>query len=165
MNNSLHISSPSPGYSNDDSIIIEQDCDVSIEFILAKTVFDNSSEFSFKIRVSKISGTKNNFTLRAKIEDLNGKLIREYRPFTNQSITRQRTTSSFTPNLEEGKSYFMGSNVTTQCNDTNMNNNFDNRLITIKGKPLREDSSVDIEKFFNLETDKKAKFGQTIRKK
>jgi len=163
VNISLHKSSPSPGYSNDDSIISEQGCDYAVEFILAKTVFENSSEFSFRIRASKIIGTKTNFTLRAKIEDLNGKLIREYRPFTNQSITRQRTSSEFTPRLGEGKSFFMGSNVTTQCNDTNMDNNFDTRLITIKGKPLREDSSIDIEKVFDLGTDKKAKFGQIIR--
>jgi len=50
-----------------------------------------------------------------------------------------------------------------QCNDTNSNNNFDTRIITIKGKPLREDSSIDIEKIFDLGSDKKAKFGQTIR--
>jgi len=163
LNNSLHTSNPSPGYVNDDSIIIEQGCDYAVEFILAKTVFDNSSEFSFKIRASKVSGRKTNFTSRGKIEDLNGKLIREYKPFTNQSITKQRTSTEYTPNLGEGKSYFMDSNITVQCNDTNTKNNFDARIITIKGKPLREDSSIDIEKIFDLGVDKKAKFGQIIR--
>ena len=57
----------------------------------------------------------------------------------------------------------MDSNITVQCNDTNLQNNFDTRIITIKGKPLREDSSIDIEKIFDLGKDKKAKFGQTIR--
>ena len=161
LNGSLHKANPTPGFANDGSLL--SGCDYAVEFILAKTVFDNSSEFSFRIRTSKISGQKTNFTLRAKIEDLNGKLIREYKPFTNQSITRQRTSSEFTPNLEEGKSYFMDSNVTVQCNDTNSKNNFDTRIITIKGKPLREDSSIDIEKIFDLGKDKKAKFGQTIR--
>jgi len=163
VNNTLHKSNPTPGFVNDDSIIIEQGCDYAVEFILAKTVFDNSSDFSFRIRVSKIKGTKTNFTSRAKIEDLNGKLIREYKPFTNQPITKQRTSTEYPPNLEEGKSFFMDSNITVQCNDTNTKNNFDTRIITIKGKPLREDSSVDIEKVFDLGTDKKAKFGQNIR--
>jgi len=161
LNGSLHKSNPTPGFVNDGSLL--SGCDYAVGFILAKTVFENSSEFSFKIRTSKISGQKTNFTMRAKIEDLNGKLIKEYRPFTNQSITKQRTTSGFTPNLEEGKSYFMESNITTECNDTNEKNNFDTRLITVKGKPLREDSSIDIEKIFDLGNDKKAKFGQTIR--
>jgi hypothetical protein len=163
LNESLHKADPSPGFANDESVIIDQGCDFAVEFILAKTVFDNSSEFSFKIRASKVSGQSTNFTMRAKIEDLNGKLMKEYKPFTNTSITKQRTSSEYTPNLEEGKSYFMGSNITTQCNDTNIENNFDTRLITIKGKPLQESSSIDIAKIYDLGTDKKAKFGQTIR--
>ena len=163
VNTTLLKSNPSPGFVNDESIITEQGCDYAVEFILAKTVFDNSSDFSFKIRISKVSGQKTNFTSRAKIEDLNGKLIREYKPFTNQSITKQRTSTRYTPNLEEGKSFFMDSNITVQCNDTNTKNDFDKRIITIKGKPLREDSSIDIEKVFDLGTDKKAKFGQIIR--
>jgi len=161
VNNTLFKSNPTPGFANDESLL--SGCDYAVAFILAKTVFENSSEFSFKIRASKVSGQKTNFTSRAKIEDLNGKLIREYKPFTNQSITKQRTSTEYTPNLEEGKSYFMDSNITVQCNDTNTKNDFDTRIITIKGKPLREDSSIDIEKVFDLGSDKKAKFGQTIR--
>jgi len=163
INNSLFKSNPTPGFTNDETLL--SGCDYAIGFILTKTVFENSSEFSFKIRASKVSGSSTNFTSRAKIEDLNGKLIREYKPFTNQSITRQRTSTEYTPNLEEGKSYIMNSNITLQCNDTNTINNFDIRIITIKGKPLREDSSIDIEKIFDLGTDNIAKFGQTIRVK
>ncbi|MEK6869065.1 MAG: hypothetical protein AABX74_02460, partial [Nanoarchaeota archaeon] len=117
----------------------------------------------FKIRASKVSGSSTNFTSRAKIEDLNGKLIREYSPFTNESITKQRTSTEFTPNLDEGKSYLMDSNITVQCNDTNKNNNFDTRVITIKGKPLQEESSISIENILDLGVDKKAKFGQIVR--
>ena len=161
INGSLFKSDPTPGFANDESLL--SGCDYAVEFILAKTVFDNSSEFSFKIRASKISGSSTNFTLRAKIEDLNGKLVREYSPFTNETITKQRTSAEFTPNLEEGRSYFMDSNVTVQCNDTNENNNFDARIVTIKGKPLQEESSIGIENILDLGSDKKAKFGQTVR--
>ena len=165
VNTTLFKSNPTPGFANDESIITEQGCDYAVEFIVAKTIFDNSSDFSFKIRTSKISGSSTNFTSRAKIEDLNGKLIKEYKPFTNQSITKQRTSTTYTPNLEEEKSYFMDSNITVQCNDTNIENNFDNRIITIKGEPLQEESSIDIAKVYDLGSDKKAKFGQTIRLK
>jgi len=65
--------------------------------------------------------------------------------------------------LEEGKSYILDSNITVRCNDTDTDNDFDTRIITIKGKPLREDSSIDIEKIFDLGSDKAAKFGQNIR--
>ena len=165
VNTTLFKSNPTPGFANDESIITEQGCDYAVDFIIAKTIFDNSSDFSFKIRTSKISGSSTNFTSRAKIEDLNGKLIKEYKPFTNQSITKQRTSTTYTPNLEEEKSYFMDSNITVQCNDTNIENNFDNRIITIKGELLQEESSIDIAKVYDLGSDKKAKFGQTIRLK
>ncbi|MAH02096.1 hypothetical protein CMO87_02600, partial [Candidatus Woesearchaeota archaeon] len=165
VNTTLFKSNPTPGFANDESIITEQGCDYAVDFIIAKTIFDNSSDFSFKIRASKISGSSTNFTSRAKIEDLNGKLIKEYKPFTNQSITKQRTSTTYTPNLEEEKSYFMDSNITVQCNDTNIENNFDNRIITIKGELLQEESSIDIAKVYDLGSDKKAKFGQTIRLK
>lgn len=159
--NSLFKSNPTPGFANDESLT--SSCDYAVEFILSKTVFENASEFSFKIRASKVSGSSTNFTSRVKIEDLNGKLIREYEPFTNESITKQRTSAEFTPNLEEGRSYFMDSNITVQCDDTNKNNNFDTRIITIKGKPLQEESSISIENILDLGSDKKAKFGQTVR--
>ena len=161
INHSLFKSNPTPGFANDESLL--SGCDYAVEFILAKTVFDNSSEFSFKIRASKVSGSSTNFTSRAKIEDLNGKLIREYEPFTNEPITKQRTSTEYTPNLEDGKSYFMGLNVTVQCSDTNEDNNFDTRIITIRGKPLQEESSISIENILDLGSDKKAKFGQIVR--
>ncbi|MBI2522788.1 lamin tail domain-containing protein [Candidatus Woesearchaeota archaeon] len=161
INNTLYKSNPTPGFANDESLL--SGCDYAVEFILAKTVFDNSSEFSFKIRASKVSGIPTNFTARAKIEDLNGKLIREYAPFTNESITKQKTSTGYTPNLEEGKSYFMDSNITAECSDTNLGNNFDTRIITIKGKPLQEESSISIENILDIGSDKKAKFGQTVR--
>ena len=163
VNGSLHKSNPTPGFSNDGSIIIEEDCDYAVNFILSKTLFGNSSDFTFKMRASKISGTATNFTMRAKIEDLNGKFIRDYAPFTNESITTQRTSSEFTPNLDEGKSYILDSNITTECNDTNMESNFDTQIITIKGKPLDEKSSIKIENVLDLGNDKQAKFGQIVR--
>ena len=73
INDSLHKSSPSPGYVNDDSTIIEQGCDYAVEFILAKAIFDDASEFSFKVRASKIKGSKTNFTSRAKIRNIHFK--------------------------------------------------------------------------------------------
>tara|TARA_Y100000310_G_scaffold320726_1_gene377464 strand:+ start:130 stop:1887 length:1758 start_codon:yes stop_codon:yes gene_type:complete len=165
INGSFFISELTPGYNNNGSITLssEDGCDYAVVFILAKTMFDNSSDFTFKIRASKVTGTTTNFTSRAKIEDLNGRLIKEYKPFTNTSITRQRTTSTYTPNLEEGKSYILEANITSQCNDTIIDNNLDTQIITIKGTTLPETSAINIETIYDLGIDKKAKFGQTIR--
>ena len=165
INGSFFLSEATPGYNNNGSLVIETEdgCDFQVEFLLASDVFDNSSAFDFRIRASKVKGTTTNITGRASIKDLFGTLIREYKPFTNESITRQKTSSTLTPNLEEGKSYELKANVTTQCNDTNQVNNFDTRIVTIKGAPLEKESSLSIESILDLGSDKKAKFGQTIR--
>jgi len=163
VNDSLLLSVPTPGFSSDGSIVEQSDCDYTSSFILEKAIFDNSSEFSFKIGVSRISGSSTNFTLKASIEDLNGKLIKTYSPFTNESITRQRTSSEYTPNLDDGRSYILFTNVTVECNDTFLANNFESEIITIKGPALDDGSSLNIGKIYDLGSDNKAKFGQIIR--
>lgn len=163
VNNSLYKSNPTPGFGNEGTIVSGERCDYATEIILAKTIFDNSSEFSFKIRASKLKGQSTNFTSKAEIEDLNGKTAKEYSPFTNEPITLQRTSTEYTPSLEEGKSYTINANITVQCNDTGKENDFDARIITIKGKPLQEDSSVDISGIYDLGSDNTAKFGQAVR--
>ena len=165
LNGSFLLSEATAGFNNDGSLTIttEDGCDFQVEFILASSVFENTSAFNFKIRASKVIGSKTNFTGRASIKDLFGTLIKEYRPWTNESITRQKTSSEYTPNLDEGKSYEMSANITLQCNDTNSINNFDTRIISIKGAPLEKESSFEILSIQDLGSDKTAKFGQTIR--
>jgi len=106
LNNSLHKANPTPGFANDESLL--SGCDYAIEFILAKTVFDNSSEFSFKIRASKVSGQKTNFTSRGKIEDLNGKLIREYKPFTQSINNKTKNINRIYTKFRRRKILFYG---------------------------------------------------------
>ena len=59
--------------------------------------------------------------------------------------------------LEEGKSYIINANATVQCNDSNSDNNFDTRIITIKGKPLQKESSLKIESIYDLSASKMLK--------
>lgn len=158
---------PSPGFSNmaSEQNISEKNCDYEAEIILEKTIFQNSSDFSFQVKVSKIEGQSTNFTATAKIEDIGGKLIREYKPFSNEKITKQRTSSKYTPNLEGGV-YILSSNMSAQCDDVNSENNFDSRIIAIKEatKGASKESTISLEKIYDL-TDETAKFGQIIMAK
>ena len=163
INGTLMKSAPSPGFSNNGSILNDQSCDYAVDFILAKAIFDNSSDFSFQAIISNIKGQKTNFTSGGKIEDFNGKIMQEYRFFTEEEITTKRTSSKYSPNLEEGKSYILSSNLTVQCNDSNSENNFDIEIITIKGKPLENNSFLKIAQVYDLGNDEEAKFGDTIR--
>ncbi len=165
INGTLMRSAPSPGFSNDGSILNDHGCDYAVDFILAKSIFDNSSDFSFQTIASNIKGQKTNFTSGGKIEDFNGKIMQEYRFFTEEEITSKRTSSKYSPNLEEGKSYILSSNLTVKCNDSNLENNFDIEIITIKGKPLENNSFLKIAQVYDLGNDEEAKFGDAIRVK
>ena len=163
INGTLMKSSPSPGFSNNGSILNDNSCDYAIDFILPKSIFDNSSDFLFQVMASNIKGQKTNFTSGGKIEDFNGKIMQEYNFFTEEEITSKRTSSKYSPNLEEGKSYILSSNLTVQCNDSNSENNLDIEIITIKGKPLENRSFLKIAQVYDLGNDEEAKFGDTIR--
>lgn len=159
-NNSLHQSSPTPGFAND--AVSYENCDYQVNVILPKSIFDSSSEFLFKMAASRIKGMPTNFTAKAKIEDINGVLIKSYAPFTNDSITNQRTSADYKPNLEEGKSYILTSNMSVQCNDINLLNNYDAKFMIIK-KLLQENSFLGIMDVYDLSKDDTAKFGQMLR--
>ena len=115
------------------------------------------------MRASKLNGQSTNITGTAKIEDLFGNIIKEYNPWTNDSSTYQKTSSEYSPSLEEGKIYIITANLETQCNDTNTENNIDQKTITIKGSSGGNSSSVIIGNIYDLGQDDIAKFGQTIR--
>lgn len=165
INGSWHKSEVTPGYNNNGTYYTASasGCDYGIEIILSDVMFDNPDNFTFRIRASKLEGTSTNITLRADIKDLYDQTIKEYRPFTNTSITRQKTSSKYTPNLEQGRSYIINTNLTTSCNDTDLSNNIDSRLFTIKGSTLVKDSNIRISKIYDLGSDDKARFGQVVR--
>lgn len=168
LNNSWHEANCTPGYNNNGSIIYEEEiigCDWQIEIILNKTVFENKDEFEWQMRATKVNGNKTNITGRATIQDLFGNIIKEYKPWTNSSSTYQKTSSKYSPSLEEGKPYIITANLEVQCNDTNQNNNIDQETITIKGDSQGTSSYINIEKIYDLGSDNLAKFGQTIRAK
>ncbi len=165
VNGSLFKSDPTPGYNNLGALYVGSSlgCDFQTEIILSNTLFEDPDNFSFRLRAVKNKGTTTNFTMRAKIIDLFDSIIKEYSPFTNASITKQRTSSTYSPNLQEGRSYYLIANISTDCEDSDISNNYDSRLITIKGGSLKADSDFHISNIYDLGSDNQAEFGQVIR--
>lgn len=163
INGTFLESRPSPGFSNDDSVIDKEECDYAIAFLLPKLIFDSYSDFSFQARISNIEGMPTNFTATGKIEDFNGELVKDYKFFTDEEIKTQRTSSKYSPNLKEGKSYILSADLTVKCNDSKLDNNLAMETIIIKGKPPENNSAVRIQQIYDLGQDDTAKFGETIR--
>ncbi len=172
LNNSWYESYPTPGYNNNGSITAtapnygSNNCDWKIEVLVNKTIFENKDEFEFKMRASKIEGDSTNLTGEVNIYDLSGNEIKEYKPWANEHSTNQKTSTKYSPSLEEGKSYMITANLEVQCDDTNPNNNINQKIITIKGTPQttspQQPSSISIDKIYDLGKENRAKFGQMV---
>ncbi len=144
--------------------IQEVECDFQVEILLDELIFDDENDFEFKVKVKKNYGSKTNFSLEKLIEDINGDKIKDYKKFEDE-ITEQYTSNKFTPNIKEDV-FLVKANIDVDCDDNNLDNNFDEKLVSINKKEsnLNEDASnIKILNVLDLGKDKKAKFGQVIR--
>ena len=107
----------------------EASCDYKVDIIINNTEFE-SKNFSWKIRVAKIEGPPTNISAVAQIQDNEGRVIKSYRPWTNSSISKQKTSSTYSPNLNIGK-YILVSSIDVKCDDFNKDNNQDSKTIKI----------------------------------
>ncbi len=105
-------------------------CDYKVEIIANSSEFE-SKDFSWRMRATKIEGVPTNITGTAEIDSLNGDVIRKYKPWANEAISKQKTSNTYTPNLNPGK-YRIVSKISVVCLDSNSNNDADSKIIKIK---------------------------------
>ena len=105
-------------------------CDYKVEILVNNTEFE-SRDLSWRMKATKIEGVPTNITGTAEIDDLNGQIIKRYKPWTNESISKQKTSTTYTPNLNPGE-YKLISRINVECDDINKDNNADFKIIKIK---------------------------------
>ena len=104
-------------------------CDYNVEIIANNSAFQ-SQDFSWRMKAVKIEGAQTNITGTAQIEDSKGQIMKRYKPWVSETISKQKTSSEYSPNLKEGI-YKLIVMIDVACNDTKMDNNADFRLIKI----------------------------------
>ena len=109
----------------------ENECDYSIDILLDDNQFE-SKDFTWRMKATKIEGGQTTITGTAKIEDKNGKTVKSYKPWLSEPISRQKTSSKYTPNLKPGN-YEIIAEIKVQCDDKDEGNNLDKKSITIRG--------------------------------
>ena len=166
-NNQFFDASPTPGFENNGSTLAfeEGTCDWQLAILLNQTIFNNPGEFEWRMRANKIFGNSTNISGTAEIIDLFGNTIKTYKPWTNQSATRQKTSTTYTPNLQEAKTYILKAAMTSECQDLQAENNIDEQIFSILGTTAGNGSEVTIVSLQDLGKDTIAKFGQIIRVK
>ena len=105
-------------------------CDYKVEIVADGNEFD-SQNFKWRMRATKIEGKSTNITGTAEIES-NGKAVKSYKPWTSESIAKQKTSNEYSPNLKPG-TYEITAEIKVDCDDTNKDNNIDKKEVTIKG--------------------------------
>src|SRR3989344_4038546 len=121
------------------------DCDYKIEILLNSSVYTPSG-FAWKMRATRVSGISTNITAEARIEDLNGKIIKAYKPWTSDPISRQKTSGEYSPNLKDGE-YRIISEISVDCNDVDKSNNIDSenfKIASAANENPQQDSKEEI---------------------
>ena len=117
-------------FAIDNSFAQQDACDYKVEIIINNSEFE-SKDFSWRMKAVKIEGMPTNITGTAEIDDLSGQIIKKYKPWTNESISKQKTSNAYTPNLNQGE-YKIISRIIVECNDINSDNNADVKIVKIK---------------------------------
>ena len=118
------------------SAVYSLECDYSSNILLESNEFA-VKDFSFKVKASKLEGPSTNITGKILINDEYGNTVKSYKPWTNITISKQKTSSEYSPNLKDGV-YEITAEITVLCDDFGKENNIDKRKIIIK-KPIPED--------------------------
>ena len=121
------------------------DCDYKIEILRNSSMY-TPSDFAWKMKATKISGISTNITATARIEDPGGKLIKAYKPWTSDPISRQKTSGEYSPNLKDGE-YKIISEIIVDCNDVDKSNNIDSEnfaIASVSNNPPQQDSKEEI---------------------
>ena len=81
--------------------LADDSCDYEVEIIVNGTDFAKE-DFQWQMKASRLEGKPTNMTGKAEIMDLEGNVVKRYKPWTSEPISRQKTSSKYSPNLKEG---------------------------------------------------------------
>lgn len=106
----------------------QDSCDYKVEILVDGSDFEKEN-FKWRMIATKIEGKSTNITGRAEMQ-ADGKTIKSYKPWTSASISKQKTSSQYSPNLNPGR-YQIKAEINVECEDTNKDNNVDIKIIKI----------------------------------
>lgn len=136
-----------------------QPCDYKVEIITDGEEF-KKEEFKWRMMAAKIDGKSTNITGTAEIKS-DGKTIKSYKPWKSASISRQKTSSEYSPNLKPGE-YEITAMIEVECDDSDMENNKDTKKITIEGE--KEETTTSKSKSEDIEAENKDAANNEVNK-
>ena len=156
---SWYKSTATPGREN----IRVDGCDWEVKVLPRDSILNSGQSLVWDVVVERNYGEAGNLTVEGQVEDVFGRVVKTYKPWTDEIITTTRT-KTYTPNLPEDiyKIFFEIKNV--DCQDNDLSNNVDFDLVVINPQYKVFDSLLEIEEIY-LGNDDEAKWGDRIRVK
>ena len=105
-------------------------CDYKVEVLVDREEF-NQTNFTWKMKATKLDGIATNITGTAEIEDSSSHVVKSYKPWISEAIYKQKTSSEYSPNLKDGN-YKIKAEIYVVCDDTDKENNVEVKSIKIK---------------------------------
>jgi len=116
--------------------VYSEECDWEVE-ILSETIFQSQDDFEFRYFINRLEGERANVTLNRSIEDTYGNTVKSYELSIEENIVNYKTTSTLNPNMNPG-TYLIKGEISPNCNDIDLENNLDEKLIVILPEILSE---------------------------
>ncbi|MBT4651572.1 lamin tail domain-containing protein [Candidatus Woesearchaeota archaeon] len=149
---------PTPGEEN----IYEGKCNWELELVIEKSIF-LGEELEFELIVRRDYGEGSEVTVKGYLEDINGKILKEYSPWTNKKVETFET-KKYSPNLMEGVYQLTFQISEVGCEDEVKEDDSVSKLIAINPDYKNSDSSLAIEELY-LGVDNEAEWGDQFKVK
>ncbi len=160
---------PTPGFTN---YYVKQEtnetnetngtCDLSL-FITSPPILDSGKKNEYYIEVMDEECGGRGIRIEYWIEDLFGKEVRpEFN--TSQNLTcYKKIARQWTPeDIDGSEAYYIKARLYAKCNDSNISNNYAEKLIVVRGKERPLNSSIWIREV-QLGSEGEGKFGEIVK--
>jgi len=155
------LTAPTPGEENNYS----EKCDWKIEIVMNNSIF-LTNKLDFKVVVERKYGFEQNLTVRGVIEDIFGKEVKSYKPWTNERVVESyKEVNSYSPNGLGEETYMIKFEILgLTCDEADRSDNKITRAIAINPQYKETESTVEVETLY-LGNDLTAEWGDQFTAK
>ncbi|MBT4539701.1 lamin tail domain-containing protein [Candidatus Woesearchaeota archaeon] len=157
INNNWYLTPVTPGEENN----LLEGCDWELNIKTENSIF-HGNDLELNIESLRNYGPPGEITVRGQIEDVFGKVVKKYSPWTNHSVTSS-VSKTYSPNLKEGTYQVSFWYENLHCSDVDENNRV-TYLLAINPTYQLTNSKISIERLY-LGNDNEVEWGDQFRVK
>ncbi len=135
-------------------------CDWGLGMEMPRAIL-TPEEFNFNLTLTRFQGFEENITVTGRIETIDGELVQEYRPWSNERIINDQK-KRYSPNLREGLYQVSFALGPLTCPESDPSDNTLDRLVAINPDYRRSASSLTVKEIDFVGRRGKAEWGEHI---